>query len=76
MKMQCGNQETDAHPSERGTVQAPCAALFPATSKQPGMTGTGSPVTEQLRYRLSGELGWYREHFAPKLGAGFIFLWR
>ena len=53
-----------------GTVKAPCADLFPATSKQPGMTGTGAPVTEQLRCRLCGELGWYRDLFAPTICRG------
>ena len=37
-----------------------------ATSKPSGMTGTGAPVTEQLRYYESNELGWYRDvDFAP-----------
>ena len=31
----------------------------------PGMTGTGAPVTEQLRYLFSGELGWYRDSRRP-----------
>ena len=52
--------------SERGTVKAlvyaPCMPL-PAS---PGMTGTGAPVTERLRYpHFADELGWYREFFAP-----------
>ena len=55
-------------------VKALCQSL-PATSKSPGMTGTGAPVTEQLRCRLAGELGWYRELPRPYVGVGFIFLY-
>ena len=58
----------------RGEWCEPLRDSLPATSKPPGMTGTGVPVTEQLRYRLAGELGWYREHLRPYLWAEFIFL--
>ena len=61
-------------PKREGDGVSPLRKAFPATSKQPGRTGTGAPVTEQLRYRFSGELGWYREHLAPKLGARCIIL--
>ena len=36
--------------SERGTGESPLQKLILATSKRPGKTGTGAPVTEQLRY--------------------------
>ena len=39
----------------------------------PGRTGTGAPVTEQLRCRASGELGWYRDSPRPYYGAGCLF---
>ena len=55
-------------------VKAPRTGPFPATSKLPGMTGTGAPVTEYLRCRFFGELGWYRDNLAPILGARFIIL--
>ena len=46
-----------------------------ATSKPPGMTGTGAPVTERLRYGFCRELGWYREYIilAPIVG-GEVFI--
>ena len=72
--MLCGSQEFSQRPSERGMVRAPCVRPFPATSKLPGMTGTGSPVTERLRCSFGSELGWDRERLAPKLGERFIFL--
>ena len=46
-------------------VYAPLVVCLQATSKRPGMTGTGAPVIEHLRYRICGELGWYRESFRP-----------
>ena len=49
-------------PSKReGNGESPLCVFLPATSKPSGMTGTGAPVTEQLRCRLAGELGWYRD---------------
>ena len=48
-----------------------------ATSKPPGMTGTGAPVTERLRCGFCRELGWYREYIilAPIVGGEvFIFV--
>jgi hypothetical protein len=43
----------------------------------PGMTGTGAPVTEQLRCPFSDKLGWYRESIflAPKIRGGVYFLY-
>ena len=41
----------------------------------PGMTGTGAPVTERLRYPFGDELGWYREYIllAPIFRGGVYF---
>jgi hypothetical protein len=38
----------------RGERCKPFASHLQATFKPPGMTGTGAPVTEQLRCRLAG----------------------
>lgn len=71
--MQCGNQAGEKAYSEGGWCK-PSAGALPAISKRPGTTGTGAPVTERLRCRVSRQLGWYRVHsLAPKQGAGFIF---
>ena len=37
--------------------------------------GTGAPVTEQLRCRVCGELGWYRDSLAPIMWGGFFILY-
>ncbi len=39
-------------PKREGNGGSPLQTMRSATSKQPGMTGTGAPVTEQLRCRL------------------------
>ena len=56
-------KEADVPPmSEEGMVRALWVCRLRAASVLPGMTGTGAPVTERLRYRrFSGELGWYRD---------------
>ena len=51
MQKHCGNEKTKLPASERGYGESPQGKPPSATSKQPGMTGTGAPVTEQLRYR-------------------------
>ena len=52
-------------PEREGSGESPLFGNLQATSKQPGMTGTGAPVTERLRCRLFGELGWYRDSSRP-----------
>ena len=62
-------------PSKReGSGVSPLCAILPATSKPSGMTGTGAPVTEQLRCRLAGELGWYRGLSSSLYWGGDFFI--
>ena len=62
-------------PKREGNGVSPLQDMDSATSKPPGMTGTGAPVTEQLRYCVSSELGWYRDaELRPYARAEFIFL--
>ena len=60
-------------------MKALCYTVY-ATSKQSGMTGTGAPVTEQLRCPLGSsslsigdKLGWYRDETRP-YAKGRVFL--
>ena len=72
--MRCGNKVDRSSYSERGNGASPLQDIPSATSKPPGKTGTGAPVTEQLRCRISGKLGWYRDSSRPYfVGAAFIF---
>ncbi len=50
MKCHAETKQKDA-PRARGRRCKPLAGTLPATSKQPGTTGTGAPVTEHLRCR-------------------------
>ena len=73
----CGNENAKYCFSERGNGASPLQDMDSATSKPSGMTGTGAPVTEQLRCRVIGELGWYRDLFAPIVrGEFFVFIRR
>ena len=51
--MQCGNENDVNWRSERGKGVSPLQKIHSATSKRPGMTGTGAPVIEQLRCRFT-----------------------
>ena len=75
MQRQCGNKKNLRQHSERGKGVSSLCTNSLATSKPSGMTGTGAPVTEQLRCWLANELGWYRETLRPYVWARFIFLY-
>ena len=49
MKMQCGNEKWIPVEKREGEGVSPLCSVISATSKQPGRTGTGAPVTEHLR---------------------------
>ncbi len=49
--MQCGREAVEKFYSERGECK-PLTGTLQATSKRPGLTGTGAPVTERLRCRI------------------------
>ena len=73
MQRHCGNENAKCCQSERGDGVSPLQRLCSATSKPPGKTGTGAPVTEQLRCRFCGELGWYRDARRPYVWGGVYF---
>ncbi len=54
-------KQSMAYLSERGAVKAPYKHVCPPLAPSPGTTGTGAPVTEQLRCPLADQLGWYRD---------------
>ena len=62
--------------SEReGNGESPYPESCVPLPASPGMTGTGAPVTERLRYPVWDELGWYRDYTRPYfLGASYFFV--
>ena len=70
--MQYGKEAAEDSMSEEGTVRALGRDRLRATSVRPGMTGTGAPVTEQIRCCRFSEAGWYRVPTPLRIWAAFL----
>ena len=72
--MQCGNQEVYYHQSERGTGVSPLCVYSSSHFQAARDDRDGYSRYRVTKMPIFGELGWYRERLAPKIGERFIFL--
>ena len=71
--MQCGNQEAEQLPSERGDGESPLCEPVSSHFQAARDDRDGYSRYRVTKMPIFGELGWYRERLAPMLGERFIF---